>query len=89
MQVWPLLGMKGYYTYGSWVSRCRSNKHSCGWPQDLSDIWLAGKSFVGGDDICIADLSICCELQMLELMDGSVQVLYRKQLNTMLSVSMQ
>ena len=43
-------------------------------PQDLSDVWLNGKSFLGGDDICIADLSVCCELQMLELMDGSLQV---------------
>ena len=47
---------------------------TCARPQDLSDVWLADHSFVGGDDICIADLSICSELQMLELMDGSLQV---------------
>ena len=42
--------------------------------QDLSEFWLNGNDFVAGENISIADLLICCELQMLELMDGSLQV---------------
>ena len=42
--------------------------------QDLSQFWLNGNDFVAAADISIADLLICCELQMLELMDGSLQV---------------
>lgn len=37
-------------------------------------MWLAGRDFVAGDQVSIADLLMCCELQMLELLGGALEV---------------
>ena len=42
--------------------------------QTLEQYWLVKSPFLAGDDISIADLLYCCELDQLCLLDGAEQV---------------
>ncbi len=45
--------------------------------QNLNDVWLGGKDFVGGgSQVSIADLLMACEIEMLRLLDAANQVRY-------------
>lgn len=41
--------------------------------QHLEDFWLKGRQFVAGNDISIADLLICCELEQLVMLGADPQ----------------
>ena len=43
--------------------------------QMLEEYWLAKSPFLGGDEISVADLLHCCELDQLCLLDGAEQVI--------------
>lgn len=44
------------------------------WLQTLEQFWLAKSPFLAGNEISIADLLHCCELDQLCLLDGADQV---------------
>ena len=43
--------------------------------QTLEQYWLAKSVFLAGDEISVADLLHCCELDQLCLLDGAEQVI--------------